>query len=289
MPATPGAPDQYEAHRRACGIALTERPAACVPNVGAAIMKRTASRQRCSKYLRAVYAALTRSRRPGSSPAAAASWHALLIGSPSSSEKEELVKLLKEFEEKLEVEKPAAKTQSAIEASHVSMLGSTLKQALKVGDCHPSSSGWPRAYRLPSKASTSSRTGWYNNLIYMAVVLSELALNPDAAYKALIVEEPEAHLHPQLQVVLLDHLQDIETPVPGQKPVQVFVTSHSPHFASAAKLDLLACLHQGEGKIGAFFPREAAFLPKKKEKLQRYLDVTRADLFFARRRILVER
>lgn len=37
--------------RRICGCAtaLTEQPAACVPNVGAAIMKRTASLQRCSK------------------------------------------------------------------------------------------------------------------------------------------------------------------------------------------------------------------------------------------------
>lgn len=122
----------------------------------------------------------------------------------------------------------------------------------------------------------------------MAVVLSELTLNPDAAFKALIVEEPEAHLHPQLQVVLLDHLKAIEESVPGQKPVQVFVTSHSPHFASAANLDSLLCLYQSEGAIGAFFPREATFLPKKKEKLQRYLDVTRADLFFARRLILVE-
>lgn len=29
-----------------------------------------------------------------------------------------------------------------------------------------------------------------------AVVLSELAKKPEAAYRSLIVEEPEAHLHP---------------------------------------------------------------------------------------------
>lgn len=75
----------------------------------------------------------------------------------------------------------------------------------------------------------------FNNLIFMAVVLSELAKNPDAAYRSLIVEEPEAHLHPHLQRVLLSYLAGIPTKE-GEKPVQLFVTSHSPNFASNSAL-----------------------------------------------------
>lgn len=239
--------------------------------------------------LRAVYLPPLRDPASGLRPSRSSQLARLIDRLASDSEKEELVKLLKEFEGKLEVEKPVAKTQAAIETRHVTMLGTTLKQALKIGLTPPEFHRLAARLALAVEGFDIEQNGLgYNNLIYMAVVLSELALNPDAAYKALIVEEPEAHLHPQLQVVLLDHLQAIEEPVSGQKPVQVFVTSHSPHFASAAKLDSLTCLYQGEGKVGAFFPREATFLPKKKEKLQRYLDVTRADLFFARRLILVE-
>lgn len=239
--------------------------------------------------LRAVYLPPLRDPASGLRPSRSSQLARLIDRLASNSEKEELVKLLKEFEGKLEVEKPVAKTQTAIETRHVTMLGTTLKQALKIGLTPPEFHRLAARLALAVEGFDIEQNGLgYNNLIYMAVVLSELALNPDAAYKALIVEEPEAHLHPQLQVVLLDHLQAIEAPVSGQKPVQVFVTSHSPHFASAAKLDSLTCLYQGEGKVGAFFPREATFLPKKKEKLQRYLDVTRADLFFARRLILVE-
>jgi putative ATP-dependent endonuclease of OLD family len=239
--------------------------------------------------LRAVYLPPLRDPASGLKPSRTSQLARLIDRLASDAEKGDLVKLLKDFEEKLEVEAPVANTQQAIEKRHVAMLGDTLKQALKVGLTPPEFHRLAARLSLAVEGLDIEQNGLgYNNLIYMAVVLSELALNPDAAYKALIVEEPEAHLHPQLQVVLLDHLQAIEEPVTEQKPVQVFVTSHSPHFASAAKLDSLVCLHQGDGKIGAFFPREATFAPKKKEKLQRYLDVTRADLLFARRLLLVE-
>ena len=129
----------------------------------------------------------------------------------------------------------------------------------------------------------------YNNLLYMAVVLSEIETNPDAAYRALIIEEPEAHLQPRLQGELLQFLQSKEPKNGDTAPVQIFVTSHSPNFASIADVDTLCCVHRSPSGVRAFSPRAVEFKPEsKKDKLQRYLDVTRAELFFARRVILVE-
>ena len=70
--------------------------------------------------------------------------------------------------------------------------------------------------------------------------------------------------------------------------MQVFVTSHSPNFASIADLDAVVCLVDIGGKVEAFHPRTVKLKTGKREKLKRYLDVTRAELFFARRVIFVE-
>ncbi|WP_027484221.1 ATP-dependent endonuclease [Rhodanobacter sp. OR87] len=195
---------------------------------------------------------------------------------------------LKKLDEELKKHEPVINTHTAIKGRHDSMLGPQLAQVLDLG---LSGSDFQRlASRLSLLVDTFEieQNGLgFNNLIFMAVVLSELAKNPDASYRSLIVEEPEAHLHPQLQAVLLSYLEMIKA-VEGEKPVQLFVTSHSPNFASIADLDSLACLVDTGNSVETFFPRTITFDKGKREKLERYLDVTRAELFFARRVIFVE-
>lgn len=183
---------------------------------------------------------------------------------------------------------PIVNTQTAVSGRHSKMLGTQLAQALSVGLSVNDFQRLASRLSLLVDAFEVEQNGLgFNNLIYMAVVLSELAKNPDAAFRSLIIEEPEAHLHPQLQAILLRYLESIQT-IEGERPVQLFVTSHSPNFASIAKLDCLVCMVDTGEVVQSFCPREIAFDKGKKEKLERYLDVTRAELFFARRVIFVE-
>jgi putative ATP-dependent endonuclease of OLD family len=195
---------------------------------------------------------------------------------------------LKKLDGELKKHLPIVNTHQAINTRHGTMLGPQLAQMLEIGlsasDFHRLAS---RLSLLVDAFEIEQNGLGFNNLIFMAVVLSELAKNPEASYRSLIVEEPEAHLHPQLQAVLLRYLETVHA-IDGEKPVQLFVSSHSPNFASIADLDSLTCLVDTGVMVETFFPRTISFEKGKREKLARYLDVTRAELFFARRVIFVE-
>ncbi|MET4576740.1 ATP-dependent nuclease [Ottowia thiooxydans] len=197
-------------------------------------------------------------------------------------------KALRDLDKELKMHLPIVNTQKAIGTRHKMMLGEQLAQFLEVGLSASDFKSLKSRLSLMVDAFEIEQNGLgFNNLIYMAVVLSELTKNLDSCYRSLIVEEPEAHLHPQLQAVLLQYLQSIQA-ADGEKPVQLFVTSHSPNFASIANLDSLVCLVDTGNEVETFLPRSINFDKGKREKLERYLDVTRAELFFARRVIFVE-
>ena len=131
----------------------------------------------------------------------------------------------------------------------------------------------------------------YNNLLYLATVLAELTDKSDTSdyYKVLLIEEPEAHLHPQLQVRFLKYLEKTSTDM----GVQVIVTTHSPVLASSASLDSLIHMSSSLNAEGDYIytavPLKSCGLgPDSKDFVSRWLDVTKSILLFAKGVILVE-
>ncbi|MFC2109944.1 ATP-dependent endonuclease [Bacteroidota bacterium] len=94
-----------------------------------------------------------------------------------------------------------------------------------------------------------------------------------------LIEELEAHLHPQAQMQVIESLQK-------QEEIQLILTTHSPNLASKLKLEnLIICNDNNAFPMGNEYTK---FDPEHYVFLEKFLDTTKANLFFAKGVILVE-
>ncbi len=122
----------------------------------------------------------------------------------------------------------------------------------------------------------------YNNVLFMS---TELILLGDGEELALLlIEEPEAHLHPQLQTRMLQLFKDHAAQPIHQ--VQVILSTHSPNLASAAPVENITLV--ASGRPYRLVKGQTALEDGDYTYLERFLDVTKANLFFARGVLIVE-
>ncbi|UZE97640.1 ATP-dependent nuclease [Alkalimarinus alittae] len=119
----------------------------------------------------------------------------------------------------------------------------------------------------------------YSNLLFMA---AELMLLTDAedGFPLLLIEEPEAHLHPQLQMKFIKYLAE------QQPNLQCILSTHSPNLASKVPLENLIIMSKGQ----AFPLRKGCTALDNGDYpfLEKFLDVSKANMFFAKGVLLVE-
>jgi len=145
------------------------------------------------------------------------------------------------------------------------------------------------------------------NLIYMLLQLESY----HKAYRAkatrptthlIFVEEPEAHLHPQMQEVFISQLNAAIRKLSASYPeeaawnVQFVITTHSPHVANAASFEAVRYFlnespsqaNARQTKVKDFKKGMSSISPDDQNFLHQYMTLTKCDLYFADKAIMVE-
>ena len=239
-------------------------------------------------YIATIYLQPLRDPERGLKPGQNSQISRLINSIAKDNQHQEFVDIAVESNEKIRALNPVIEAKSDINSQMRAITGGELTQNTELIFSDPVfrriiSGLYPQIDGLPF---TLNGLG-YNNLIYASTTLGTLRRSSHYSYRNILIEEPEAHLHPQLQVLLLRHLTEVTRDVDNNE-VQVIASSHSPILASQAPIDSIIALHEIGDVVSAVSVFETNIEPQMKKKLQRFLDVTRAELFFARRIIMVE-
>lgn len=120
------------------------------------------------------------------------------------------------------------------------------------------------------------------NLLFMA---TELLLLSDKSEenKLCLIEEIEAHLHPQAQLRVIKYFESI---LQEKKNIQIILTTHSINLASSISLEsLILCKDNNTYPLGSEYTQLST---GDYQFLERFLDATKSNMFFAKGIIMVE-
>ncbi|MFM9848921.1 MAG: ATP-dependent nuclease [Hyphomicrobiaceae bacterium] len=206
-------------------------------------------------------------------------------------EKQQLIEALKDANKSIAASATIKAIAKAIDQSFSKVAGPAFDMDVALGLAEPSFQAIVRALRIlltntAMEDFDPSHNGLgLNNILYISILIEwfqKRMAKQKTAGQIVLFEEPEAHLHPQLQLALFNALAVL--------PFQTVVTTHSTHVTAQAGLNTFVALtHTGLQATTASVPGATKAMDETEiQDLERYLDATKSNLLFARRVLLVE-
>lgn len=138
----------------------------------------------------------------------------------------------------------------------------------------------------------------YNGLGYKNLVKIELELINFAkkikecignSIPLIFIEEPESHMHPQMQQRFIEHIDNYCKKISEQKKIQVVITTHSSHILNSTEFEKVRYVIKKNDSVQVKnlndFCNQAN---SNKDFIEKYLTLNKCDLFFADKAILIE-
>lgn len=210
----------------------------------------------------------------------------------------EIEKDVSEFNKDLAKKKDIARANKLINESLEKALGSVFGQSTKIQFNDLTYERIVEALRLVFFPGISANEDaiyrnlfenslGYNNLIYLATILAEFEGLKDnySSPRILLIEELEAHLHPQVQIKVLKYLEEQAR----KNDIQIIITTHSTTIAAATPIKNIISLNiMVDGNISITALKDCKLEEKAERFINRWLDTTKSTLLFSKGIILVE-
>jgi putative ATP-dependent endonuclease of OLD family len=154
-----------------------------------------------------------------------------------SAEQEKLLDVLRDANKKIAADASIAAVAKAIDESFEKVTGPAFNMDIGLGVAEPTFQSVIRALRIlltnaaMQNFEPSSNGLGLNNILYVSILIEwfhKRILQQKSAGQIILFEEPEAHLHPQLQLTLYEALSKL--------PFQSILTTHSTHITANASL-----------------------------------------------------
>ena len=132
----------------------------------------------------------------------------------------------------------------------------------------------------------------YKNLIKMEFLLAAFAKDIEkrgiACIPLLFIEEPESHMHPQMQTAFAAYMEKFLGKL-STVQIQTFLTSHSAHIANT--MEFAKVRYAQKSNAGVIYKNLNTFAQANSDNvgfIRKYLTLTKCDLFFADKAVFVE-
>jgi hypothetical protein len=143
----------------------------------------------------------------------------------------------------------------------------------------------------------------FKNLIYMILQIQSFRINLERMtadrprVHVIFIEEPETHLHPQVQSVFIKQISNFLKDGNKGDDVQVIITTHSSHIVADSGFTPIRYFRRKDNQVTVkdLLQFEEQQKPARGKDaldplrfLSKYMSLTRCDLFFADKAIMVE-